>query len=77
MANKLTRQQKWRRVHPRRYLAHLYVQAAKRAGVLVPQPCEVCGETKTEAHHPDYHRPGDVVWLCPAHHRQIHARKGG
>ena len=26
-----------------------------------------------EAHHPDYKSPLDVVWLCPAHHRQSHA----
>ena len=69
----LTRQQKWRRNNPRRYLAHLYIGTAKRMGLIAPQPCEVCGAGKTEAHHPDYDRPGDVVWLCRKHHKQLHA----
>ena len=76
MTKPLTRQQQWRRANPRRYLAHLYVEAAKRCGILTPQPCEVCGG-KAEAHHPDYNRPGDVRWLCRKHHAQLHARGGG
>lgn len=74
MSKPLTRQQAWRRKHPRRYLAHLYVQAAKRIGELTPQPCETCG-AKAEAHHPDYDRPGYVRWLCRRHHRQLHLRE--
>jgi hypothetical protein len=73
MTKPLTRQQQWRRANPRRYLAHLYVEAAKRCGILTPQPCEICGG-KAEAHHPDYNRPGDVRWLCRKHHAQLHAR---
>lgn len=76
MTKPLTRQQQWRRANPRRYLAHLYVEAAKRCGILTPQPCEICGG-KAEAHHPDYNRPGDVRWLCRKHHAQLHARGGG
>lgn len=75
MTSPLTRQQLWRRANPRRYAAHLYVEAGKRLGFIVPQPCEVCGE-KAEAHHPDYDRPGEVRWLCRKHHRRIHAREG-
>lgn len=33
--------------------------------------CKDC--SKPEAHHPDYANPLDVVWLCPAHHKQAHA----
>lgn len=70
----ITRQQKWRRDNPRRYAAHLHVETLKRLGLLVPQPCEVCG-AGAEAHHPDYDRPGDVRWLCRKHHRQLHAKE--
>jgi hypothetical protein len=35
---------------------------------LVPQPCEVCGATKVEKHHPDYSKPLEVRWLCREHH---------
>lgn len=49
------------------------VERAVAAGTLVPEPCEQCGETeKTEAHHPDYTRPLDIVWLCRTCHRQLH-----
>lgn len=41
-------------------------------GLLKKQPCWVCGE-KAIAHHPDYDRPLDVVWLCQPHHKQTHA----
>lgn len=74
MAKPLTRQQRWRRDHPRRYAAHLHVQTLRRLGVLTQQPCEVCGHEKSEAHHPDYDKPGQVQWLCRKHHRQLHAR---
>lgn len=76
MTKPLTRQQQWRRDNPRRYLAHLYVEAAKRVGILHPQSCEVCGAERADAHHDDYSRPGDVRWLCRRHHNQHHARGG-
>lgn len=41
-------------------------------GKVIPLPCFCCGE-KAEAHHPDYSHPLDVIWLCPAHHKQAHA----
>ena len=49
------------------------VRKARLIGALVPQPCEVCGATRTEAHHEDYGRPLDVRWLCRPHHRALHA----
>lgn len=75
MNKPLTRQQAWRIHNPRRYLAHLYVEAAKRCGVLAPQPCEICGAAKAEAHHDDYDRPGKVRWLCRKHHVRLHKGK--
>ena len=43
-----------------------------KRGTLQRGSCEVCGVTKTEAHHVDYDRPLDVRWLCTTHHRQTH-----
>jgi ribosomal protein S27AE len=48
------------------------VARAIREGVLVRQPCERCETAKTEAHHEDYSRPLDVVWLCRKCHSLRH-----
>jgi hypothetical protein len=57
---------------PDRKKANTAVSNAVRDGKLKKQPCWVCGE-KAIAHHPDYSRPLDVVWLCQPHHKQTHA----
>jgi uncharacterized Zn finger protein (UPF0148 family) len=51
------------------------VHVAVKKGILVRQPCEVCGATKyIDAHHEDYTKPLSVRWLCRSHHRQTHTR---
>lgn len=57
---------------PERKKANSAVNNAVRDGRLLRHPCWVCGE-KAVAHHADYSRPLDVVWLCQAHHKQTHA----
>lgn len=63
----------FRKNNPEKYAAHKAVQCALRRGDLVKLPCIICGSDSVEAHHPDYSRPLDVVWLCVLHHRQTHA----
>jgi len=62
---------RWAEKHPERRRASVAVGNAVRDGRLKPTPCWACGE-KAEAHHPDYSRPLDVVWLCDTHHKQAH-----
>lgn len=62
----------WIADNPARRAANIKVGNAVRDGRLKKQPCWVCGE-KAVAHHPDYDRPLDVVWLCQPHHKQAHA----
>lgn len=71
-----TRQTAWRLTHPSRYRAHVAVGKAINRGVLVKQPCEVCGTTKgrIDAHHDDYDKPLEVRWLCRKHHNLLHAK---
>ena len=42
-------------------------------GRIQRQPCEVCGEPKSQAHHHDYSKPFDVRWLCQKHHAEAHS----
>jgi len=53
--------------------AHGEVGYAIQTGKLVRQPCERCGTTEhVVAHHEDYSKPLDVVWLCKHHHKERH-----
>lgn len=63
---------RWENKHPERRKAHIITGNAIKNGKLLKQPCWVCGNG-AEAHHPDYDRPLDVVWLCNPHHKQTHA----
>lgn len=36
--------------------------------------CTVCMYYPAEAHHVDYSKPQEVVWLCLEHHRYVHTR---
>lgn len=56
--------------------AYAAVIKAKRDGVLIPQPCERCRKKKTLAHHEDYARPLDVMWLCRKCHQRRHRQLG-
>ena len=56
--------------HRRRQRCREKLWRAVKRGDVVPQPCEVCGDPKSEAHHADYEKPFDVRWLCKAHHYQ-------
>lgn len=51
--------------------AHQAVRRALAAGRLERQPCAECGALKVEAHHEDYAKPLDVIWLC----RRCHSRR--
>jgi len=58
--------------HPKQRKARLEVQYAVRSGRLTKQPCEVCNNVKSHAHHCDYNKPLDVIWLCTKHHAEWH-----
>lgn len=45
--------------------------AKSQNGSMVRLPCVRCGE-KAHAHHEDYSKPLDVIWLCHQHHMQHH-----
>lgn len=55
--------------------AHSAVGRALNSGQLVrPEACEHCSKVgRVNGHHEDYHKPLDVIWLCVACHRELHA----
>lgn len=71
----------WRKTHP------LEGEALKKArtrahsrmcvvrGMIEQKPCEVCGEEKSERHHPDYSQPKLIVFLCRPCHLELHRRE--
>lgn len=62
----------WRQADKRRMAAHNAVTRAIRAGKLIRMNCERCGAEKTYAHHDDYDKPLDVMWLCQPCHKKRH-----
>jgi ribosomal protein S27AE len=62
----------WRADDKRRMAAHIAVAGEIRKGSLVRNPCVRCGEKKSLAHHEDYDKPLEVMWLCQPCHKQRH-----
>jgi len=62
---------KWNEKNPEKKKAHSEVRSALRSGRIHRHPCSVCGN-KAEAHHEDYSKPLDIIWLCTKHHAARH-----
>lgn len=43
-----------------------------KAGRLIKQPCSKCLNPIAQAHHEDYTKPLDIVWLCSKCHSLTH-----
>jgi hypothetical protein len=73
-ARKLTQAKhriKYREQYPEKYRAHNLLGNALRNQRICKEPCEICGDLKSEAHHPDYSKPLEVIWLCRKHHHKV------
>ena len=62
---------KWCEENPEKRKAHNAVKNALRSGKMHRHPCCICGN-KAQAHHEDYSKPLDVIWLCSRHHADRH-----
>jgi len=64
---------KWVRENKKHFMlmhrAHSAVAKALRVGKINKEPCVVCGNRKSQAHHEDYARKLEVIWLCSIHHK--------
>lgn len=64
----------WREKNPDAYRAQIALNNAVRDGKVERKPCEVCAQTSgAHAHHKDYAKPLDVIWLCARCHHRLHA----
>lgn len=65
---------KWNTENKHKRNAHNKVARALFNGKIKRRSdCEVCGsDEKIEAHHHDYSKPLDVIWLCVKCHKQEH-----
>lgn len=71
----------WKNNNKIKRAAHVLIGNKIRDGSIVnPHKCEKCGSTGSiDAHHENYYKPLDVVWLCKdchgARHREINKMK--
>lgn len=63
--------------HPKHEWARKTLRNAIARGKMHKKPCEVCGESKVDAHHSDYSKPLQVHWLCRKHHMEYHRTPHG
>lgn len=70
----MSHQREWQIANPIKYQAQRLVYRAIETGALVrPATCARCPAPKPHAHHEDYSKPLDVVWLCSKCHAARHA----
>ena len=66
---------RWRKRNPEKLKAQQKVHYAVATGKLKRQPCEMCGNPKSEAHHEDYSKPLVVRHLCHLEHMKQHRKE--
>lgn len=52
--------------------ARAYLKMNIKRGKVEKGVCCRCGSEKTEAHHKDYSKPLEVIWLCRPCHLELH-----
>jgi hypothetical protein len=72
----LETQRKRRRKNPEKYIANLKVHRAIISGKMIKLPCSICGNKNSQAHHEDYNKPLNIIWLCQTHHDIRHSELG-
>ena len=65
----------WRKRNPEKHRAYSKVARAIKSGKIERGACVICGAKDVQAHHHDYGKPLDVIWLCAAHHAEHHAEE--
>ncbi len=61
-----------RKRYPEKFSAREKLRYEVRMGRIQKLPCQICGDIKSQAHHEDYAKPLEVIWLCQKHHNDVH-----
>jgi len=64
----------WKKNNPQKNRAYVKVWYALKTGKIKKDKCFFCKNIKTEAHHKDYNKPLEVIWLCDGCHKQVHKK---
>ena len=64
----------FRKKYPEKARANGIINDMLRSGKLIrPEFCSRCGKScEPQAHHPDYSKPTEIVWLCVECYKTIH-----
>ena len=67
---------KWMDNNRDKALAHSAIKNRVKSGTIVkPTNCQDCGlAIAVEAHHPDYNKRLEVLWVCDDCHKAIHRK---
>lgn len=66
------RVKEWRERNKDKRKAQMLIYSGIRNGSIKQKKCFKCNSIFSEAHHEDYSKPLDVVWLCKKHHTERH-----
>jgi len=61
----------YRTLHKDKVNARKKIFIALRNKSIEKKPCIKCGKTLVEAHHEDYSKPLEIIWLCKKHHIEV------
>ena len=59
-----------------KHRARVMINYRVKRGIIKRQPCIKCNSLKSQAHHTDYSKPLEIIWLCIKHHREEHIKGG-
>ena|SRR3990167_5247089 len=65
----------WVRNNKHKRNAHQKVNRYIKSGKIKKENCKICNSEKSVAHHEDYSKHLEIIWLCRLHHRQLHLGK--
>lgn len=68
----IERQKKYRERNKYKCDSRSTLNIAVKRGDIKKEPCVVCGDINSVAHHEDYSKPLSVIWMCQKCHINYH-----